>query len=200
MGMINPIPKAMIEAFAAKVDQLYVIEEGDPFFEEQIRAMGIKLAGGKDLFTIQGEYSANMIRKPARQSGSRGCSRCECAGSRRRSVSGRSSWKTAASLCWMSAQRTVSRAEQAEDYCSGRHRLLYAGRAAADVSYGRMPLHGWLHNHGSRIRKSRWKQQEHSCRTGRLHLLPLRYHRSGKYELQCSGKEPSSSWTTGSQA
>ena len=63
MGMINPIPKAMIEAFAAKVDQLYVIEEGDPFFEEQIRAMGIKLAGGKDLFTIQGEYSANMIRK-----------------------------------------------------------------------------------------------------------------------------------------
>ena len=63
MGMINPIPKAMIEAFAAKVDQLYVIEEGDPFFEEQIRAMGIKLTGGKDLFTIQGEYSANMIRK-----------------------------------------------------------------------------------------------------------------------------------------
>lgn len=63
MGMINPIPKAMIEAFAAKVDELYVIEEGDPFFEEQIRAMGIALAGGKDMFTIQGEYSANMIRK-----------------------------------------------------------------------------------------------------------------------------------------
>ena len=63
MGMINPIPKAMIEAFAAKVDELYVIEEGDPFFEEQIRAMGIQLAGGKDMFTIQGEYSANMIRK-----------------------------------------------------------------------------------------------------------------------------------------
>ncbi len=63
MGMINPIPKTMIEAFAAKVDELYVIEEGNPFFEEQIRAMGIKPAGGKDMFTIQGEYSANMIRK-----------------------------------------------------------------------------------------------------------------------------------------
>ncbi len=25
--------------------------------------MGIELAGGKDMFTIQGEYSANMIRK-----------------------------------------------------------------------------------------------------------------------------------------
>lgn len=63
MGMINPLPKKLIEDFAAKVDKLYIIEEGDPFIEEQIRAMGISLAGGKDLFTIQGEYSANMIRK-----------------------------------------------------------------------------------------------------------------------------------------
>ena len=175
MGMINPIPKAMIEAFAAKVDQLYVIEEGDPFFEEQIRAMGID-ARGKSIFPICGEllpediaeccrkagirqgsvhHSGRIQRqhdqKGLRPSGSRDCSRCECAGSRRRSVSGRSSWKAAASLCRMSAQRTVPRAEQAEDYCSGRHRLLYAGRAAADVSYGRMPLHGRLYNHGSRI-------------------------------------------------
>jgi len=62
MGMINPLPKEMIRKFAAQVDKLYVIEEGDPFFEEQIRAMGVELAGGKDMFTIQGEYSANMIR------------------------------------------------------------------------------------------------------------------------------------------
>lgn len=63
MGMINPIPKDMIRDFASKVDKLYVIEEGDPYFEEQIRAMGVVLAGGKDMFTIQGEYSANMIKK-----------------------------------------------------------------------------------------------------------------------------------------
>lgn len=63
MGMINPIPKDMIKDFASKVDKLYVIEEGNPYFEEQIRAMGVELAGGKDMFTIQGEYSANMIRK-----------------------------------------------------------------------------------------------------------------------------------------
>lgn len=62
MGLINPIPKKMIEDFAAAVDKLYVIEEGDPYFEEQIRAMGVELAGGKDMFTIQGEYSANMLR------------------------------------------------------------------------------------------------------------------------------------------
>ena len=63
MGLINPIPKKLIEDFASRVDKLSVIEEGNPFFEEQIRAMGIELAGGKDMFTIQGEYSANMIRK-----------------------------------------------------------------------------------------------------------------------------------------
>ena len=62
MGLFNPIPKKLIEDFASKVDKLYVIEEGNPYFEEQIRAMGVKLAGGKDMFTIQGEYSANMIR------------------------------------------------------------------------------------------------------------------------------------------
>lgn len=127
MGMINRSPKAMIEAFAAKVDQLYVIEEGDPFFEEQIRAMGIKLAGGKDLFTIQGEYSANMIRKAFGRPVAEAAADANAPGAGERSVSGRSSWKTAASLCRMSAQRTVPRAEQAEDYCSGRYRLLYAG-------------------------------------------------------------------------
>lgn len=62
MGLINPLPKGLIKEFASKVKKLYVIEEGDPFFEEQIRAMGIELTGGKEMFTIQGEYSANMIR------------------------------------------------------------------------------------------------------------------------------------------
>ena len=47
MGMIYPLPAGMIRDFAAKVEKLYVIEEGDPIFEEQIRAMGIELAGGK---------------------------------------------------------------------------------------------------------------------------------------------------------
>ena len=47
MGMIYPLPAGMIRDFAAKVEKLYVIEEGNPIFEEQIRAMGIELAGGK---------------------------------------------------------------------------------------------------------------------------------------------------------
>ena len=63
MGLINPMPLKDIADFASKVKKLYVIEEGNPFFEEQIRAAGIAVHGGKELFTIQGEYSVNMIRK-----------------------------------------------------------------------------------------------------------------------------------------
>jgi indolepyruvate ferredoxin oxidoreductase, alpha subunit len=63
LGLVNPLPLQDIAAFASKVSRLYVIEEGNPFLEEQIRAAGIPVHGGKELFTIQGEYSANMIRK-----------------------------------------------------------------------------------------------------------------------------------------
>ncbi len=63
LGIVNPLPLQDIAAFAGKVNKLYVIEEGNPFLEEQIRAAGIPVHGGKDMFTIQGEYSANMIRK-----------------------------------------------------------------------------------------------------------------------------------------
>ena len=63
LGLVNPLPLEDIAAFAAKVDKLYIIEEGNPFLEEQIRAAGIPVHGGKDMFTIQGEYSAGMIRK-----------------------------------------------------------------------------------------------------------------------------------------
>ena len=63
MGLINPMPLKDIADFASKVKKLYVIEEGNPFFEEQIRAAGLAVHGGKELFTIQGEYSVNMIRK-----------------------------------------------------------------------------------------------------------------------------------------
>lgn len=63
LGMVNPLPKKMIADFANEVEKLYVIEEGNPFLEEQIRAMGVPVYGGKDMFTIQGEYSARMIRE-----------------------------------------------------------------------------------------------------------------------------------------
>ena len=62
LGMVNPLPKKLITEFASKVDTLYIIEELDPVIEEQVKSWGIN-AIGKELFTVQGEYSANMICK-----------------------------------------------------------------------------------------------------------------------------------------
>ena len=62
LGIINPLPIKLIEDFAAKVKKLYVVEELEPVIEEQIRAAGIKVLG-KELFTRQGEYSANLLKK-----------------------------------------------------------------------------------------------------------------------------------------
>ncbi len=62
LGMVNPLPKKLIAEFAEKVETLYIVEELDPVIEEQVKSWGIK-AIGKEIFTVQGEYSANMIRK-----------------------------------------------------------------------------------------------------------------------------------------
>ena len=62
LGMVNPLPKKLIEDFASKVETLYVIEELDPLIELQVKSWGIK-AIGKELLTVQGEYSANLLRK-----------------------------------------------------------------------------------------------------------------------------------------
>ena len=41
LGMVYPLPRKKIKQFADAVDKVLVIEELDPFIEEQIRAMGI---------------------------------------------------------------------------------------------------------------------------------------------------------------
>lgn len=63
LGLVNPLPRKLIEEFAAKVDCLYIFEELEPVIEEQVKAWGIAKAVGKEIFTIQGEYSANLLRE-----------------------------------------------------------------------------------------------------------------------------------------
>ena len=62
LGLVNPLPKKLIMDFASKVDKLYIVEELEPVIEEQVKSWGIN-AIGKEIFTVQGEYSANMLRK-----------------------------------------------------------------------------------------------------------------------------------------
>ncbi len=62
LGLVHPLPKQLILDFASRVDTLYIFEELEPVIEEQVRSFGVACVG-KELFTVQGEYSANMIRE-----------------------------------------------------------------------------------------------------------------------------------------
>lgn len=68
LGMSYPLPPALIRELAEGVEQLLVIEELDPFFEEQIKAMGIACRG-KDVFPSYGELTPAVIEKAAAEAG-----------------------------------------------------------------------------------------------------------------------------------
>ena len=61
-GLVNPISRKLVEEFVSQVETVYVFEELEPVMEEQIRAWGFDVKG-KECFTKQGEYSANLLRR-----------------------------------------------------------------------------------------------------------------------------------------
>jgi indolepyruvate ferredoxin oxidoreductase alpha subunit len=62
LGMTYPLPKGLIREFAKGVKKLIVIEELDPFIEEQIKAMGIRCVG-KELFPPCDELLPQTLRR-----------------------------------------------------------------------------------------------------------------------------------------
>ena len=63
LGMVWPLPKNLIGEFFKKVKKVYIVEELDPFLEENIRAMGFKPKGGKNLFPLCGELNPFIVEK-----------------------------------------------------------------------------------------------------------------------------------------
>ena len=47
LGWTNPLPRELVAEFAKSVEKVVVVEELDPFLEEQVRAMGIAVAEHK---------------------------------------------------------------------------------------------------------------------------------------------------------
>jgi indolepyruvate ferredoxin oxidoreductase alpha subunit len=62
LGMVYPLPEKTISDFAKQVDKLYVIEELEPFIEDQIKKMCIEVTG-KDKLPVIGELSVNLIKE-----------------------------------------------------------------------------------------------------------------------------------------
>ncbi len=62
LGMVYPLPVKLIRDFASKVKKIYVIEELDPYLEEQIKAFGIQVIG-KDIFPYTSEFDPGIIKR-----------------------------------------------------------------------------------------------------------------------------------------
>ncbi|GAB1475199.1 indolepyruvate ferredoxin oxidoreductase subunit alpha [Bacillota bacterium] len=62
LGMTYPMPMALVKEFASKVKNLYVIEEMDPYMENQIKAAGIRCIG-KEIIPEFDELNTDIIRK-----------------------------------------------------------------------------------------------------------------------------------------
>lgn len=64
LGMTFPLPEKLIRDFAASVEKLYIVEEGDAFIEEQVLAMGIKVERAALSLRI-GELSPDRLERLA---------------------------------------------------------------------------------------------------------------------------------------
>lgn len=62
IGFSYPLPDKLIEEFANEVENIYVIEENEPYIETYVKSMGIKCIG-KELLPICGELSPQIIRQ-----------------------------------------------------------------------------------------------------------------------------------------
>ena len=62
LGFTYPLPMKLIKDFASKVEKLYIIEELEPFMEEQIKAAGIDCIG-KELVPVIYELNPEIVAK-----------------------------------------------------------------------------------------------------------------------------------------
>ena len=60
LGLAYPISEKLVKEFASQVETLYVIEDMEPFFEDTIKAWGVKCSG-KDKTGVQGELFARKV-------------------------------------------------------------------------------------------------------------------------------------------
>ncbi|MCE5206904.1 MAG: indolepyruvate ferredoxin oxidoreductase subunit alpha [Chloroflexi bacterium] len=79
LGMVYPLSYRMITEFAARMRRIIVLEELDPFIEDQVRLMGVEVYRGinpggyephaKSIFPITYEFNQYVVRESARKAG-----------------------------------------------------------------------------------------------------------------------------------
>jgi indolepyruvate ferredoxin oxidoreductase alpha subunit len=83
LGMTNPLPEDTIRRFAGEVKRLVVVEELEPFIEDQVKSMGIAVSGKEfvpntgelDTLTLTRKFTGAGILEPPAGVGAEGISR-----------------------------------------------------------------------------------------------------------------------------
>ena len=68
LGMTYPLPRNLLRHFASQVKRLLVVEELDPFLQENMQAMGIKVLG-KQFIPRVGELNPDIIYEAGQKAG-----------------------------------------------------------------------------------------------------------------------------------
>jgi indolepyruvate ferredoxin oxidoreductase alpha subunit len=63
IGMCWPMPDRVIREFASQVEEIYIVEELDPYIEDSVKALGIAVKGGKDIIPIRGELTPEIVNQ-----------------------------------------------------------------------------------------------------------------------------------------
>ena len=61
LGMVYPFPEKLIKDFASKVEELFIVEELDPFIELHVKALGVRCRG-KEVIPAMGELNPGIVR------------------------------------------------------------------------------------------------------------------------------------------
>ena len=186
VGMSYPLPEKLVREFRSKVQRLYVVEELDPFLEEQIRLMGVQVDGGAELLPRWGELDPYLV----------------ATGLTRAGVSGANPVFTVQpdapvqglpmrppTLCPGCGHRGVFTVLSRLKVFGRRHWLLHLGhsaplqRPALRYLHGGRGLHRPRHREGLGRSRPR-KEKPQGLRHRRLHLLPLRYDRIAQHRVE----------------
>ncbi len=63
LGITNPFPKQLVKRFLSKIDRILVVEELEPFLEEQVKALAGDIeVSGKDILPRDGEFNVEIVK------------------------------------------------------------------------------------------------------------------------------------------
>ena len=177
LGLTYPLPLEKIRRFAAGVERCLVIEEGDPYLVEQLRAAGIAVEGKPEMYRF-GELNVARVRRIVAGDTS--------------PEAGRGARQAADLVPGLPAPHRFRRAEEARLHRGGRHRLLFAGGAAAVGGDGLAGLHGRQHRHGPGAppRPARRRGPARRQRHRRQHVRSQRHPGPGGDGLQSAARRP----------